>query len=882
MAYELSFAGVPFCLDTAKVVCLGQGQGEAPVPTKHQPMTDLVDELNKMLPFQYLQDFGLPGDYPGRDLSAIAYRSQIGPYPNPSIQIGDWYYPTTASRWSVFRGLATSLQVKEMVEAVNFKPVSFSVSSPFSSTVGTVPAEFVMHADPTITPTLTRSNDLAVNLLFGAQNPATKYRLSSLMYMLPPRPLAEHGSRFDGLYLVTLVDERYFYQYSPVSLKVTKGTTWNNLVEQCGNALGTVIGFVDIPGVFGAPEPDSHLWSTMENATILLDAIAYNVGDVIVRLLDGSLKFLYTYESQTIAKANRGAASQVLRLAGGEIFNSGILYEGNLRNLPRNQPIPEFVNVTYPKYVIGDDPVPHFLNARYLNPRPTCWFEESFGEDFTVTVPLLSGNEVFEQNVLLRDFFPMSGITGVPGYAHTIHNTAKAIYSGERQAFTEEPLNVSGLISLSMELASNWWDWQTMEALDEIYPGTYQWIPEGYHDIIWTYSARAGRACTRVMKTQWNQGVKEMQHSTPPPAQFQSLITAGPEEGRPDGPWIPAGVGGPSVAQTIRDKFANDLEEDPDVEDEFFYPIATLLDGTLTAASHTATFNNVAYFPTQNRWRGRIEDEIILFEGTSGGIRMSPGLPYEVTIVYRGIDGTLVKQHAAGTQVRQLGPNLAYGVNLTTYEKAQFLYPAEWTSGGIQGANIVPQTQSVLAIEGTGVLINKIRHYSGSVSTYDWTKTSGFEWAFEEACWLVERNTRAIASGQIYDGQFVGYSNDEPLGKTAPIYAVNADLGGTSTPNCRTRGLRVFGNPLSQIPTGVEDPCPLELQLLTQGLEGDANTIKFNACDFITRLEDESAVCPGLYETTVQTRGLTTTVPYLDPDCNPRFLVFRDGLLQSI
>ena len=862
MSFELSYAGIPLLQDVAKVVRMPfkHAEGEDPrslPPEKHQPLGDLIDELDRMLPFMYLEDFQLPGDYPGRDLGAVAYRSAIGPFPNPKISINSWYYPTTASRWSVFRGLATSTAVTAMIQATNF-----------SQGQGCLPAEFVMHCDPLIAQSMTRLPDPFINLLFGAQNPATKYRLSSQMFMLPPRPLADHGSQFDGLYLVTLVDERYYYQYSPVSLKVRRGTTWNSLINQCAAAMGITIGFVDIPAVFQAPEPDSHLWSTMESAPVLLDAIAYNIGDVVIRLLDGSLKFVYSYESQTIAKVNRGNATQVLRIAGGELISSGI------GNKVRNEVIPEAVKVTFPKYVIGNDPVPHFVNSRYLNQRATSWFEESFGEDYTVTVPIASGNAVFPTNVLARDFSPLSGLTGVRGIAHTIHDTAKALYDSEFLAATAVPKNNEGLVNLAMELGAIYFDYQTLEALDEVYPGTYSWIPEGYHDIIWTFSARAGRACTRVMKTQWNQMVREMQHGTPPPPGFAELgVIPGISELRPTGPYIPKGMGGPSVAQTIRDS-------EPQL-DSSLARVNTLLAAPLTTTATTASFESVAYFPTQNRWRGRIESEDILFDGTSGGNAFGTGTN-QVTIAYRAIDGTIPAAHPTESIVNQIAPSVTYGVNLTTYEKMSYTYPAEWTSGGIMGMNVVPQTQSVFTFDDVGKLLNGSLHYSGAVNSYDTTQQPAGQWGREELIWIIERNAGTVTKNIRYDGQLVGYSPQDDDSPVAPVYAINEDFSDSpTTQDCRLKAVDLYGNSNPDPVLIAQEDCPLPIQLINAALGGGYDTLRLDPCDFVVSTFGAGR-CPGAFAASIKTRGETTAFTFLDPSCNPRTALFRDGLLQQV
>jgi hypothetical protein len=88
--------------------------------------------------------------------------------------------------------------------------------------------------------------------------------------MLPPRPLAELGGSFDGLYLVTLVDERYYWQNMPVRLPIQQGMTWDYLLNELAIVLGIVL-YTNSPieDVYGKPELDSQLWTCQESATTL-------------------------------------------------------------------------------------------------------------------------------------------------------------------------------------------------------------------------------------------------------------------------------------------------------------------------------------------------------------------------------------------------------------------------------------------------------------------------------------------------------------------------------------------------------------------------------------------------------------------------------------
>lgn len=499
LAYLLSYGGVPFVSDRARAFPMRPLQ-DAELTNdgirKQQPEIDLWDEINRLIPKKFLQDYVLPSNYPGRNLGAIARQWQIGPSPMPTeISVGEWFYPNGASRWGIFRGLATSKMVKAMLEVTN----------------GSDPATFIMQAEPT-----------------GLSNPnnnPNNFHLSTSMYMLPPRPLAEQGGGLDGIYLVTLVDERYYWQFNPVSLRVGPSTTWQDLITQIATALNVTMTFSAIAAAYSTPEPDSQFWCNQESAALLLDAVAYNIGCTVVRNLDGTYNLQTPTESQVIVDANRGNVLQVVRIAGGDIFSDGntILPVGDLTP-SKNSVLPESVAVTFPKYVTGNDPVPHYYNTRYAVPRPTSWYEESYGDVYTISVPLANGGD------------GVAGLVGVAGAIHTIHTTAKAAYDTEAAA-TGDPTNVVVLTTLATQLAQDYFNNQIASALDEVYPGTVVWVPEGIHDIVWTYSEKMRQSSTRVLRSEWNQIIREMQHAAPG-------LNA-------------IGAGGRSVAQTWKDASGN-------------------------------------------------------------------------------------------------------------------------------------------------------------------------------------------------------------------------------------------------------------------------------------------------------------------------------------
>ena len=791
LTYQLTYAGVPFVGDVSRSFrSPTPDDPEWSDPEQHplrtrQPLPDLMDEINRVLPSSYLQDFAYPPAQPGRGLGGLAHFQVVGPVPSrDTFRVGDYYYPTDARRWSVFRGLATSSQAKAMLAA----------------TGGGTARPFVMKAVPLSPGTIT----------------AARYTVSTSLYMLPPRPLAEIGGNFDGLYLITLVDERYYWQSHPITLHPNQNSTWASLFTIVATSLGIVLTFD--PGIETAassPEPDSPLWCNAEPIALLFDALALNVGCCVVRSLDGSYIVMDPLASRDRAKINRGDAGRIVREAGGDLFYSGQQLPAGSLLAARNAIVPATISVSFPKYVGGDDPVPHFLNSRYPNQRPSAWYEDGYGEVLGIDVPVRSGT-CYSGSLT-------SGITGTGKVS--LRSTAKAVYATEAAAASGMlPDNASGLTALAMFLARDHCDTQAANALDEVLPGTFKWGPEGTHDLVWTWSERSRSSCLRIMKCEWNNWCSDFDHAAP--ALSGSTI-------------VPRGVGGPSVAQSWRDSYDS--------------TVTAQLNEPLTSGQDAAVLDRIDYFPTQNRWRGRLgTGERVLFEGTSGGITsglfIGSGLysgdtvqtgvgagfyfasgplsgflsgfghpvsgGYRVGFALRGIDGTIIQNGTSGDLVSQVVPDTTYGVNLVTTEKMQFVYPQEWTSGGVQGINVVPQTQSVTCLDQSGVLLRGIRHHSGRVSSF----AAGF--ATEELIWLVERNGALPLVGKRYDGQFAGHSAS---GAVAPVYLVNQDdtplplpvssgpFPTTPTGTCRVLGL--FNGYLQVLDCSVSPPvivyfCP--------------------------------------------------------------------------
>lgn len=542
--YQLTYAGVPFVGDVARVYRMSAKRGASDPnntwPKTHQPVEGLYDELNRRMPFRQMRDLG-PATNPLPHLATLKDPAPPQDLSVEGVQIGEYVYPVGAARYSIFRGLATSRMAAAMLAA---------------TAGGLTPAAFVMQNQPA-----------------GAVGNATGFTVTTNLYLLPPRPLGEPNvaDGLDGLYLITLVDERYRFTGTPLTLRPDSTTTWDQLIQTAAATLGIALTYSTLDPAYGQPEPDSALWASLSDASLLLDALAANVGRTVVRNLDGTYQLQTAAEARAIVLANQGAFASVQRAVGGEIFASGAaLPAGDLR-AGRNAITPAQIVVAFPKYIYGADPIPHFLNPRASG--RTAWCEEDFGDEYGVVITPSSGGAL------------VSGVTGIGSI--TLLSTAKSLYASEAAAVSGAmPDNNSGCVALAMRLAGDRYDALAPPALDVTYPGVFAWTPEGLNTVIWTYAERYRECRTRIVRPEWNVFWTMSQHAAP--AMSGSSVVSG-------------GMGR-TVAQTWRDQ-----------------------SGTSIPQVNLVTVGSGAWLASGARTSGGLNEAVLVVAGGGGGGSLSSG-----------------------------------------------------------------------------------------------------------------------------------------------------------------------------------------------------------------------------------------------------------------
>lgn len=230
-----------------------------------------------------------------------------------SPKLNTLIWPTGASRWASILLLVTDEQMDTITTAVNV-----SSSGNWLAT-----AAQLKLAD----------GDYPVSIGDdGFENSGNRVALSTAMYALAPRPIslpyewngtAWVESTERTLWILPLVDERWFWQWKPVD-SLSEQVTWTEVFNTLGTALGTGIATSTIATEYLSPVDQATKYNH-GNSALLADATAYTVGQRISRDLNGNLYSRTYADAQAVWDANTDAASyhgtaftKWQRIAGGQ------------------------------------------------------------------------------------------------------------------------------------------------------------------------------------------------------------------------------------------------------------------------------------------------------------------------------------------------------------------------------------------------------------------------------------------------------------------------------------------------------------------------------------------------------------------------------------
>lgn len=312
--------------------------------------------------------------------------------------------------------------------------------------------------------------------LTASMDGASQSVAASMFLLAPIRLTGTDGDDGQNLWLLPLVDQRYFWQRSEAGLlEVEADTTWAEILATLGNQLGTTITADSAPAVY-VPDP-VELTRRYENAAVLLDAVAACIGQRVVVSLGGSVRLQNTTTAAIYDQLNRTSAVVV---AGGDV--AGVNWSLS----------PATVKVIFPRYQLG--------------------IPQADGDVYAVSVTGSAsgrGTKVFFDTAAAE--FGYGGAT---------------------------PYNEADLQAIAEQIATDFVAWQRAPAALTL-AGLATWTPSGYDDFVWYHvgslsgvigqdGERYGQTdvFTRVAGMPLGFGVEELVHQPPESSSSSSSSTS--------------------------------------------------------------------------------------------------------------------------------------------------------------------------------------------------------------------------------------------------------------------------------------------------------------------------------------------------------------------
>lgn len=161
-----------------------------------------------------------------------------------SIRLSSWIWPTGASRWGFGYFLASQAQTQQIINAI-------SSTGSASSGAGI------------------SGQNLVIN------DPANGYSRTFRAFLLPPHPVSADNSDPNGLWILPIVDQRFFWQFNDYLSLLTIPTgafsSWNSVFSNLGYDVTPSSSYL-------VPNPWTLNRHSYQNTAVLFDVLAHSVG----------------------------------------------------------------------------------------------------------------------------------------------------------------------------------------------------------------------------------------------------------------------------------------------------------------------------------------------------------------------------------------------------------------------------------------------------------------------------------------------------------------------------------------------------------------------------------------------------------------------------
>jgi hypothetical protein len=418
------------------------------------PGPEMLSQLRRDLDPSWLPLWADRG-WPGFAVEALGF---TGRWPHGPLALNTLVWPAGASRFAHFHGLVDEEGLKEIRDQV------FASAQP-------------------------AAKDLVLDDGTAA--------LTTAMEMLPALPL-ERALResspeaASGLYLLTLVDDRYFWWYSSADVRFSGGDwTWGQLYSRIGTGLGVTVEADDVHAAY--PPPGDDLAAPRRALPVVLDAAAFSCGQRVIRRLDGTVKAVSADESLAAHERNLGRepGDTASRLDGHEYDLAAAPGGRDLKALA-----PARVVVAFPRLqggTLGDAPLRRLAGARAFDARRAH-------APYTVSVTLES--------------LGLAGYQGARGFdgEKVLWSTARLCEESGSGAGSGSGggLGTAELAALAERAARDWYTWRLGRA-GARYQGVTSWEAEAHADVVeWAHGE--GRLFTLARRGAFLEHLEDLLH----------------------------------------------------------------------------------------------------------------------------------------------------------------------------------------------------------------------------------------------------------------------------------------------------------------------------------------------------------------------------------
>jgi hypothetical protein len=233
--------------------------------------------------------------------------------PRWKVRLNSLYWPSGATRWAQFVGICDENTLQKILDVVEEPTDSSSGAAPTPG--DNAPAQLIL-ADNDVDPAQIKNDAYTIDTNDLAA-------LSVEMYLLPPRLLQSGPGPAQKIYLLPLVDERYWWQYRQADVGTvfqgqqptpTPNSLWLDLVQQVGVCDLGAMGLSDYNTAY--PGPDALYWAYPWALGPYIEAVACTIGCRVVRSYNKIVSLdNYTDSGVTLSKNLEGNWSTI---AGGD------------------------------------------------------------------------------------------------------------------------------------------------------------------------------------------------------------------------------------------------------------------------------------------------------------------------------------------------------------------------------------------------------------------------------------------------------------------------------------------------------------------------------------------------------------------------------------